>query len=503
MASRHIASGAAGCVIEPAPPNGEREFPKNVAKIYVNGEPAAAKAVSMNEDLGRMGFRRLVFPYKRSWTKRNLPLEIVEPCGLKKKLPTAPIGMTHMPNLGVAFIDIQIAYWDSLDYTSITQKESEALIEKVRAVPFETILVNGIRPMLEAIMILHKYKKVHRDVRLDNTMFDYSTGRMTLIDFDLMVPREAMRGWSFPKRLMMAYTPEMMLWQSPEYSKPLDKPRDPEPARRDALIEILVDTGTTPYNEQDATIKNKLIGEFKPAIDVWKQQLELLVNLYSEQQERDSLDYLFVLFSKTRTDMLNFLFTQMSNYMDKLTEDEILISTERKEHMKIVSAPTVDSYCMAFCLMVFLGIYLDNEKWADNGLILDRLFGDVLVPLYKFNVYDNPDDSTQTRASIDKVLDIFDKLLLTVDENKIPYAGPEKASPSKYVVVKNMIQRNIREFFHPHGNRNGKRVESLEPRRLSFSSEGGTRKKLKSGRHTQKVRRTYRIRSNRHKNPQK
>ena len=470
MPPKFVASGAAGCVVTPAFPNTingeEREYPDEVTKIYIDrpSKPsvqAAKNAVATNERLGELGFRRLVFPYRRTFATESIPIGLHRDCNLAGRLPHALIGMTHSPNLGIDFMDLQLAYWDSLDPANPRQKETEELIRRVRAVPFDSILSNGIKPMLGALLNLKRAGMVHRDVRLENSMFNTKDGTMTLIDFDEMAPSESVAVWAFPMRLLSAYPIETILWQSPFYAMP--SPPTTESKLRDDILELLSTPGTS-FSDLKRDVQDNVITAFKPIVDVYKIQINLIARLYGAQLNRPSLAYLTGLFSQNRTSVMNFLFGQMDMYMAGLTGKGIRDVNDRKARMKLVSASTVDSYCMAFCLIVFLGIYLDDEKWTVNGLTLDALFKNVLIPLYTINVHHDTKHPAHTRKGIEDVIGEFNKLL-----------------PLRQLNIRSMfssVQSTIPEFAGP--------AAAKRPR---LSDGGGkTKKKLKSRRSTKRVR---------------
>ena len=521
-----VASGAAGCVIKPALSNVKNDetpehFHDQVTKIYYdipglqNSVEEADKAVATNEGLAAMGFRRLVFPYRRAWRTSELPDEIEalpgDPCKINR--PNAPVGVTHMPNLGVDFIELLIANYDSIEPENPNQKAAQALMERVRAVPFEAIMRNGIKPMLDALVILKENKKIHRDVRLENSMFDPATGTMTLIDFDKMTDLDNFTEfgkWRIPPRLMSAYTPEMALWPS-QYTK--EESAAVTKYRNDAIQYLLrPDRSFSKIPTRHAEI----IPTFAPIVAIWREnQLSRIIKLHYKQRTRPSLQYLFGLIHESDERMSEFLLHDMGSYMDFLTTKNHTDIPVRSLLVKHHSGPTIDSFCMAYCLMVFLGIYLDDEKWATHGATLDLLFKDVLIPLYRFSVY--PYNSDQSRANIKDVMGKFTALLpkksheaSAKEEDLFPLP------PSKHEILPQpkyrqpmYRQRNIREMFPPvstSGKKRGHAPSSPDTSKRgrgsmsrvgssagfgSPSKIGGTRKKLKSRRRTRRMRGLY------------
>ena len=474
MASRRkfIASGSYGCVVAPALPNGEREFPNQVTKLYFDRQSqssmnAAAYAVATNTKLGDMGFRRLVFPYTETRRFDQLPEELQtlpgNSCRLEyRKASDKPIGMTHMPNLGIDFIEIRMAYDHSLKPESEHHAQGIALIKEIRAVPLEIVLEKGVKAMLKSLEILNRNGKIHRDIRLENTMFDPTTGVMTLIDFDLMTGKantDELTKWAIPPNLMMAYPPEMAFWNTIRHRK-LNSP--PDFKKIDDTINHLLNYKLT-FTDYTDDKKKDTIRTFLPLIGIWKGQLLILTDLYKSQASRSSLSYLFELSKRPDSDITKFLLSGMGYYMDDLSEQEVFDTKERRERIRDMSIDTIDSYCMSLCLMMFLGVYLDDAKWAEHGVLLDQLFETILIPLYKFSMYETR-DRRHTRSRIQDVMGAIGALYEKVE------------NPSK------------KRINHPPNN-DDENSSKPPPSAKQPRVEGGTRKKLKSVRRTKKGRR--------------
>lgn len=396
-------SGAAGCVVKPALPNGEREFPDQVTKLYfdrptMTSEKAASRAVAVNEKVGKMGFERSVFPYKNKLKKENIPPELNSACKLGAHVADRTVGVTHSPNLGIDFFELYSIFTNS---KSPEQEEAKTYMEKVRAIPFETIM-KGIGEMLKALVILNTNKKIHKDVRLENMMFNPTTGIIKLIDFDEMIDmnREMIDDWKIPSRLMTAFPPEMALWNSKD-STAFD-------VSVNKKIDYLLDPKTS-FTKCTKKAKNENIELFTLRLTIWKNQLNVLTDMYKTQNTRKSIAYLFKLHTNGPENLAKYLLNKMGIFMDQLTDEEIRDVNERRVRIKTMSVDTVDSYCMSYCLMVFLGIYLDDAKWEVHGATLDKLFKNILIELYKFNVYYDEDaplqDRLLSRAGIGNVLD--------------------------------------------------------------------------------------------------
>jgi len=418
-------SGAAGCVVNPALPNGTREFPDQVTKIYfdrptMTSEKAASRAVAVNEKVGKMGFERSVFPYKTKLKMENIPPKTNSDCMLGARVAGTTVGVTRSPDLGIDFYQLFDIFTNS---QSPGQEEAKDKMERVRAIPFETIM-KGIGEMLKALVILDTHKKIHKDVRLENMMFDPTTGIIKLIDFDEMIDmdREMIDDWKIPSRLMNAFPPEMALWNSKDstaFEVSVNK-----------KIDYLLQPKTS-FTKCTKKAEKEIIELFTLRLTIWKRQLKVLTDMYKTQNTRKSIAYIFELFERSPGNLAEYLLNRMGIFMDQLTGEKILDVNERRFRIKDMSVGTVDSYCMSYCLMVFLGIYLDDVKWEVHGATLDKLFQNILIELYKFNVYyveDAPlEEQLHSRAGIGDVLDSCRELF----PDSFPSAAGRSGTPSR------------------------------------------------------------------------
>lgn len=507
-------SGAAGCVVKPALPNGKREFPDQVTKLYfdrptipITSEEAASHAVAVNEKVGEMGFERLVFPYKTKLKMKEIPTEINSDCMLGARVAGRTVGVTHSPNLGIDFFELYSIFTNS---QSPGQEEAKTYMETVRALPFETIM-EGIGEMLKALAILNTNKKIHKDVRLENMMFNPTTGIIKLIDFDEMIDmtKEMIDDWKIPSRLMAAF-PEMALWNSKD-STAFD-------VSVNNKIDYLLQPKTS-FTKCTKEAKNEIIELFTLRLTIWKNQLNVLTDMYKTQNTRKSIAYLFKLHTNGPENLAKYLLTEMGKSMDQLTGEKILDVNERRFRMKNKSAGTVDSYCMSYCLMVFLGMYLDDAKWEVHGATLDTLFKNILIPLYKINVYYDKDAPLQerllSRAGIEHVLDGCRELF----PDSFPSAAGRSGAPSRAKsAASSAVGRNSKPSRMESAVPSSARGRSRTPSRAVTSSYGrgnddasrgpyggrkaspkkdgrrehrggGTRKKMNSLRRTKRVRR--------------
>ena len=387
----------------------------------MTSEKAASHAVAVNVKVGKMGFERSVFPYKTKPTMENIPPKTNSDCMLGARVAGTTVGVTRSPDLGIDFYQLFDIFTNS---QSPGQEEAKDKMERVRAIPFETIM-KGIGEMLKALVILDTHKKIHKDVRLENMMFDPTTGIIKLIDFDEMIDmdREMIDDWKIPSRLMNAFPPEMALWNSKDstaFEVSVNK-----------KIDYLLDPKTSFTKCTKKAEKEEIIELFTLRLTTWKRQLGVLTDMYKTQKKRKSVAYLFELFERSPGNLAEYLLNKMGIFMDQLTDEKILDVNERRYRIKDMSVGTVDSYCMSYCLMVFLGIYLDDAKWAAHGATLDKLFQNILIELYKFNVYYVEDaplkERLLSRAGIGDVLDGCRELF----PDSFPSAAGRSGTPSR------------------------------------------------------------------------
>jgi serine/threonine protein kinase len=176
--TKYIAKGSFGCVVKPGLPNkgpdtNWEQFPNNITKIfkrkkdYKTGLNSTIKA---HQIMGKNTAHRMN-EYKYKYTARNLPKKILNSC----KLTTYnDIYASRLPNLGISFFDLN--------------GNTEA-IDKIHRISFITLL-EQILKVLEQVDKLQKANYVHGDIRENNVMIDPKDGRISIIDFDWLLPKD-------------------------------------------------------------------------------------------------------------------------------------------------------------------------------------------------------------------------------------------------------------------------------------------------------------------------
>ena len=176
---KYIAKGSFGCVVKPGLPNkgpdniNWKQYPKNVSKIfrhkleYNKGINSTRKAYNI---MGSNSAHRMN-KYNYQYTARNLPKSIRNKCALSSG---ENIYVSRLPNLGISLFDLN---------------GNTDAIDKLHRISFILIL-EQVKKVLEQVKKLQDAKYVHGDIREANVMIDPSDGRISIIDFDWLLPKD-------------------------------------------------------------------------------------------------------------------------------------------------------------------------------------------------------------------------------------------------------------------------------------------------------------------------
>jgi len=165
-----IGEGGYGVVVK-ALPNGIEEFPGNVTKLYSRKKPydhIVQLIPHLSTLLGPNEGHRMN-TYKRNFLGRNLPKSIRSKLRISAYNEVYPV---RMPHLG-------------FDITTVIQKHE--MKDSLRQCPLP-ILIGQIIKLIGQINRLGSQGYIHGDIRDKNLMIQPSTGTITLIDFDWMMP---------------------------------------------------------------------------------------------------------------------------------------------------------------------------------------------------------------------------------------------------------------------------------------------------------------------------
>ncbi len=178
--SKYVAKGTFGCVAKPGLVNKGlnntdwKQFPSNVSKIFKKEEEYNTAIKSTRKAYNIMGSNSAhtieEYNYKYE-TASSLPERLRVNCEFSDR---QPIYVTRMPNLGISFYDL------ASDTTSI---------DKLHRISFVTIL-EEIYKVIEQVKKLQEAKYVHGDIREKNVMIDPKDGRISIIDFDWLLPKD-------------------------------------------------------------------------------------------------------------------------------------------------------------------------------------------------------------------------------------------------------------------------------------------------------------------------
>lgn len=309
-----LGKGGFGVVFTPAMNNinatGTRKsFPGHVTKVFFK-EEAYKKALRDAEELKKKVPALAIpyAPYEHPYKLKEIPASVIATLtrddvgGVKRG---DPAHMLHMPNLGVSIHD----FLKSLPLRTTYQ----------RSVPFEKT-VQELYKLMTIVKAIGEAGLIHADIRETNVLVNPDTGDMTIIDFDLLSPKESMS-----RKLRPFYNrPPELLYMSGFISK--------------LFLSIYLGSN----QRYDPTL------ELPRASDMY--QLEDVYKPY------------WPAFLEPLDDMLDESVKQYNRVLDTITDTfERYSNAERKEELNQLTAKTadtVDSYGLAYTLALFcMGIF--------------------------------------------------------------------------------------------------------------------------------------------------
>jgi serine/threonine protein kinase len=363
-----LGSGGFGCVLSPPLPNTNAagspvNLPGEVMKVFFR-EGNATKAVTnatMLRDLNNANAPLFSYPvkkYRAAYTKGNIPAALRPTCRIE---PTnnlsVPIHAVHMPNLGVSFADIR-----------------DAQAAAVAALPLRT-LMNGFKNLLNTVRTLYSRGLVHRDIKPQNIMIEPTTGKMTIIDFDILKPVGFLVGatkvqWNSP--------PETVFWFIDDLfsiDPEIDPAVDPEGAELQKLTQ--------------GTVELLITSNIYTSVQHFSRYTSILPAYRDKDAFLQASLWLFEWFMTTKN------LTRADG--TPVYETAKLIQTA----FKMLSTDTFDSFCLAFSIMSLLEkVFPDYHTTAGP---LKNLYDTVLAPMVDFN--------PQTRMRVDAAITQIDTII--------------------------------------------------------------------------------------------
>ena len=174
---RYIAKGSYGCAIGPALPNivsgSWKTYPSNVTKLFYdkhNYDKLLAKQPMIHNVFGKIN-DYTIHPYIHKFTYRNIPSKVRANCDIGSQ----DLHIVRMPHLGTSVHD--------------TTKDSAKYRPILKAIPIPTLL-NEIMKLFGNVKTLRDKNLIHGDIRETNLMIDPNTGKLTIIDFDWLLPKD-------------------------------------------------------------------------------------------------------------------------------------------------------------------------------------------------------------------------------------------------------------------------------------------------------------------------
>jgi serine/threonine protein kinase len=166
--------GTYGMVVQPALPNRNIAFPQNVTKIYKKKKyynKAIANSKNLQNKLQLPNTQ--VHPYHTSYTLKNVPRNVRQTVkhfvGAKED---NSLWMLRAPNLGKSIAEIESFFpWTN----------------KLRTIPYQTICQEMYKCM-EVVKSIKDAGYIHGDIRETNVLCNLDTGKLTIIDFDWLLP---------------------------------------------------------------------------------------------------------------------------------------------------------------------------------------------------------------------------------------------------------------------------------------------------------------------------
>lgn len=378
-----LGSGGFGCVLSPPLPNMNEagspvNLPGSVMKVFFR-EGNATKAVTNATILRELNnanaplFSYPVTKYRAAYTKGNIPAALRPTCRIDPANNlSASIHAVHMPNLGVSFADI-----------------TDVHVAAITALPLRT-LMNGFKNLLNTVRTLYSRGLVHRDIKPQNIMVEPTTGKMTIIDFDILKPVRYLVGaakvqWNSP--------PETVFWNIDDLFS-----IDPE-------IDPAVDPEEAAYQKlQQENVELLITSNIYQRVQFFTRYTSILPTYRDTDAFLTASLWLFEWFTTTKN--------KKKEDGTPLYETAKLIQTA----FRMLSTDTFDSFCLAFSIMSFLDKVFPNYHTTAGPL--KNLYDTVLAPMIDFN--------PQTRMRADAAIAQIDTIIAT-----LPAAGGYKKNQKK------------------------------------------------------------------------
>ena len=175
-ASAVVGKGAYGLVLKPALPNfyndAWHEYPDNVTKLFFKKKQyneIVKLAPNISTILGANNGHR-ISTYRHKYKTKNLPANIQPLTKLNAEEELFPV---RMPDLGV-----------SMDRVYLPEN-----LGSLKKVPV-SVLLTQILKLIQQVKSIKDHGYIHGDIKPANVMIRPTDGTMTLIDFDMLMPRD-------------------------------------------------------------------------------------------------------------------------------------------------------------------------------------------------------------------------------------------------------------------------------------------------------------------------
>jgi hypothetical protein len=179
-AHRIIGEGAYGAIVEPALPNVDEHGnpllfgPDTVSKVMFrtkNYQKTLADVETIREKIPALAMN--VTPYRRTYTEQNIATINGMLAHIGSHKERNGVYVVRMPNLGTDMFELP--------------RNIDA-INAMHAVVSESTMMKQILKLMRIVKAIWTAGYIHADIREPNVMCNTTTGELTIIDFDWMMP---------------------------------------------------------------------------------------------------------------------------------------------------------------------------------------------------------------------------------------------------------------------------------------------------------------------------
>ncbi len=406
---KYIAKGSYGCAVEPALPNEVdgvwKEYPSNISKLFYtkgNYDKLLAKQAMIHNVFGETN-DYTISPYMHKFSYKNIPKRVRRNCEIGKK----DLHIVRMPNLGIS--------------VHKANKESAKYMPILKALPIQTLL-QEIMKLCVNVKSLKDKDIIHGDIRETNVMIDPNTGKLTIIDFDWLLPtRQFLLEYSFG------------FYNNPPEALMTDRVRNLERIHihEDFFDELDSDGETQEYIHQSNLYKYRedlgVTLDKYTLTDANMENLSHIVELSATANTAGGSRYYNNYMDRNSYDENN---SNRNNYYPPADPTEILLKEE------IVK--TFDSYGLGITLAALLYAIYPEEFKAESNKPIHSLIHTIVKPMIALEMKD--------RMNIDTAISELETLQASlVAQGGVRSSKSKRKSKSKTRSTKPRRRQNTRK----------------------------------------------------------